>query len=192
VAGNRALILDRDGVINVDHGFIHRVEQFEFIAGIFELARFATGALGWPLIVITNQSGIGRGLFGEADYEALTRWMCERFRAEQAPIARVYHCPYHPQHGIGRYRIEHPWRKPNPGMILQAAADFNLDLANSVLIGDRESDMEAAAAAGVGTRIRIDPTGAAPAPGVVVAYHTVCGLDEALAILRLQAAADGR
>jgi D-glycero-D-manno-heptose 1,7-bisphosphate phosphatase len=102
-----AAVLDRDGVINVDHGFIHRVEQFEFIAGIFELARYATGALGWPLIVITNQSGIGRGLFGEADYEALTRWMCERFRAEQAPIARVYHCPYQ-RSTVGRYRIEHP------------------------------------------------------------------------------------
>lgn len=182
----RALILDRDGVINVDHGFIHRIEQFEFITGIFELARFAA-SLGWPLIVITNQSGIGRGLFEEADYEALTRWMCERFRAEQAPIARVYHCPYHPDHGLGRYRIEHPWRKPNPGMILQAAADFGLDLAGSVLIGDRTSDIEAAVAAGVGTRIRLHPAGRVPEPETV-SHIVVSSLDEALVILRRHAA----
>jgi D-glycero-D-manno-heptose 1,7-bisphosphate phosphatase len=188
VAGKstRALILDRDGVINIDHGFIHRIEQVEFNAGIFELARFAAG-IGWPLIVITNQSGIGRGLFEEADYEALTRWMCGRFRAEQAPIARVYHCPYHPEHGLGRYRTEHPWRKPNPGMILQAAADFDLDLARSVLIGDRPSDIEAAVAAGVGTRIRLQPGGAVP--GSEMASHVVVtSLDEALTILRHQAA----
>ena len=150
----RAVFLDRDGVINIDHGYIHRIDQFEFVPGIFGLARFVSRELRWPIIVVTNQSGIGRGLFDEVAYEKLTCWMCERFLAEGAPIARVYHCPYHPVHGIGTYRTEHPWRKPLPGMILQAAADFTLDLPNSAIIGDRMSDIEAAVAAGIGTRIR--------------------------------------
>ncbi len=146
-------------MINVDKGYVGRVEDFEFLPGIFELARFAVHELGWPLVVVSNQSGIGRGYFDEAAYQRLTDWMCERFRAEQAPIARVYHCPYHPTHGIGAYRVDHDWRKPKPGMILQAAADLNLDLSRSVLIGDKFDDIEAAAAAGVPLRIRIDAQG---------------------------------
>ena len=136
-SGTPALFLDRDGVINLDKGYVGRVEDFEFLPGIFELARFAVHELGWPLVVVSNQSGIGRGYFDEDAYQRLTDWMCERFRAEQAPIARVYHCPYHPTHGIGAYRADHDWRKPKPGMILQAATDLNLDLSRSVLIGDK-------------------------------------------------------
>ncbi len=151
----RALFIDRDGVINVDHGYVHRIDQFEFIPGIFELARFVAGELRWPIIVATNQSGIGRGYFDENAYEALTRWMCERFDQEGAPLARVYHCPYHPLHGIGAYKADHPWRKPRPGMFMQAADDLGISLADSVLIGDRMSDIEAAAAAGIGLRIRL-------------------------------------
>ena len=85
-----ALFLDRDGVINVDRGYVHRADQFEFVPAIFELARFAANELRWPLVVVSNQSGIGRGFFGEDSYQELTRWMCERFAAEGAPIARVY------------------------------------------------------------------------------------------------------
>src|SRR5262249_61531286 len=125
------LFVGRDGVINVDHGYVHRPEQFEFVPGIFALARFWAGELGRPIVVVTNQSGIGRGLFDETAYAELTRWMCDRFAAEGAAIARVYHCPYHPEHGLGAYRRDHPWRKPNPGMILQAAADLGPDLAAS-------------------------------------------------------------
>lgn len=153
----RALFIDRDGVINIDHGYVHRIDQFEFIPGIFELARFVTGELGWPIIVATNQAGIGRGYFDEAAFETLTQWMCERFRQEGAPLARVYHCPYHAQHGVGAYKIDHPWRKPRPGMFLQAASDFGIILTDSVLIGDQMSDIEAAAAAGIGVRILLSP-----------------------------------
>src|SRR5262249_3604921 len=151
-----ALFLDRDGVINVDHGYVHRPEQFEFVPGIFELGRFWANELREPIIVITNQSGIGCGLFHEIDYADLTRWMCDRFAAEGAAIARVYHSPYHPRHGVGPYRRDHPWRKPNPGMILQAASDLNLDLGRSVIVGDKMSDIAAGAAAGVGLRILVD------------------------------------
>ena len=89
----RALFLDRDGVINVDHGYVHRPDQFEFIPGIFDLARFAANELRWRIVVITNQSGIGRGYFDENTYADLTRWMCDRFEAERTAITRVYHCP---------------------------------------------------------------------------------------------------
>lgn len=158
VGGGCALFLDRDGVINVDRGYVHRIEQIEFVPGIFELARFWC-ELGRPIVVVTNQSGIGRGLFDERAFAELTRWMCERFAAERAVITRVYHCPYHPEHGLGPYRRDHPWRKPNPGMLLAAAADLHLDLAASVLIGDKASDIVAAAAAGVGLRILLGAAG---------------------------------
>jgi D-glycero-D-manno-heptose 1,7-bisphosphate phosphatase len=190
-----ALFLDRDGVVNVDHGYVHRVDQFDFLPGIFELARFVVQDLRWPIVVVSNQSGIGRGLFDEAAHAALTAWMCDRFREQQAPIARAYHCPYHPEHGIGGYRCDHDWRKPKPGMILQAAADLDLDLSRSVLIGDRLSDIEAAAAAGIALRIRLDPLGTRTAPASPP-HHVVRTLPEALSILRdaqaLQAPEQGR
>jgi D-glycero-D-manno-heptose 1,7-bisphosphate phosphatase len=178
-----ALFLDRDGVINVDHGYVHRPEQFEFVPGIFELARFWTAELGRPIVVVTNQSGIGRGLFGESAYADLTRWMCDRFAAEGAAITRVYHCPYHPRHGVGAYRCDHPWRKPNPGMIVQAASDLGLDLARSAIMGDSMSDIAAGAAAGVGLRVlvgsrRIDAGAGVPS------HQVVADLASALALLR--------
>lgn len=145
----RALFLDRDGVINVDHGYVHRVEQFEFCAGIFELVR-AARERGYAIVVVTNQAGIGRGLYTEEDFQRLSSWMGQRFERERAPIDRIYHCPDHPDHGIGVYRRDSPMRKPNPGMLLQAAADLDLDLGASCLVGDRETDIEAALRAGVG------------------------------------------
>jgi D-glycero-D-manno-heptose 1,7-bisphosphate phosphatase len=153
----RALFLDRDGVINIDRGYVHRTEDFEFVPGIFELTRFVVQKLGWLVIVITNQAGIARGLYDEASYLRLTQWMCECFSARHAPIARVYHCPYDPEHGVGSYRLAHHWRKPLPGMILQAQIDFDLDLPNSTLIGDKISDIEAGAAAGIRLLMRINP-----------------------------------
>jgi D-glycero-D-manno-heptose 1,7-bisphosphate phosphatase len=178
----RALFLDRDGVINVDHGYVHQVDRFEFVPGIFALVRFWATELERPVVVATNQSGIGRGYFDERTYADLTRWMCERFAAEHAPIARVYHCPYHPQHGIGEYRRDHPWRKPNPGMFLQAASDLGLDLAQSALVGDRMSDIAAAVAAGIGLRILLRSN--AHEVGEDAACHAVDDLAQALALLR--------
>jgi D-glycero-D-manno-heptose 1,7-bisphosphate phosphatase len=148
----KALFLDRDGVVNRDTGYVHRVEDFVFVPPIFDLARRARGA-GYRLVVITNQAGIARGLYTEADYRALTAWMEARFAAEGAPLDAVYHCPYHPTAGLGRYRRDHAWRKPKPGMILEAERRLKLDLPGSILIGDRETDIEAARGAGVGTAV---------------------------------------
>lgn len=148
----RALLLDRDGVINVDHGYVHKPESFEFMPGIFEFCRGAQ-ALGYLLVVVTNQAGIGRGYYTEDDFAALTRWMLLRFAEASAPIARVYHCPTHPSAGLGHHRVDSPRRKPAPGMIFDARDDLGLDLARSALIGDKPSDVQAAYAAGVGLRM---------------------------------------
>jgi D-glycero-D-manno-heptose 1,7-bisphosphate phosphatase len=185
-----ALFLDRDGVINVDHGYVHRPDQFEFVSGIFELARFWTNELRRPIVVVTNQSGIGRGYFDERAYADLTRWMCDRFAAERAAIARVYHCPYHPEHGIGAYRRDHPWRKPNPGMIVQAASDLGLDLARSAIIGDTRSDIEAGAAAGIGLRILVASRPSKDDEGGP-SHEVVADLAQALALLRSRFAPNG-
>lgn len=179
--------MDRDGVINVDRGYVHRIDQFEFLPGIFELVRFWSGELRRPVVVVTNQSGIGRGLFDEAAFADLTRWMCARLAAERAIITHVYHCPHHPEHGLGHYRRDHPWRKPNPGMLLQAAADLGLDLASSVLVGDKASDMAAAAAAGVGLRILL---GASAPSEVLPCCERVPDLAAALALLRAREGAE--
>lgn len=151
-SGRRALFLDRDGVINVDHGYVHRPDQVIFCEGIFELVRAARVA-GMVVVVVTNQAGIGRGYYSEAQFETLSRWMRERFDEAQAPLDRIYHCPFHPEHGVGGYRRESDWRKPAPGMLLQAAADLEIDLPRSVLVGDNESDIEAGRRAGLRTTV---------------------------------------
>ncbi|CAN0431471.1 unnamed protein product [Discosporangium mesarthrocarpum] len=154
MAGPRALFLDRDGVINVDTGFVWQKEKFVFTNGVFESTRRAA-ALGYRLVVVTNQSGIGRGLYSEDDFRALSDWMCARFADEGVTIDRVYFAPTHPEHGIGRYRTDSPDRKPGPGMLLRAAADLGVDLEASALVGDRETDIRAAHAAGVPTKLLI-------------------------------------
>ena len=152
MSGNPALFLDRDGVINVDHGYVYRPEDFEFIDGVFELCRTARG-LGYLLIVITNQAGIGRGYYSEADYHLLTDWMRNIFSREGITVDGIYFCPYHPEHGVGEYKTDSGCRKPAPGMLLQAAIEHHIDLGRSVLIGDKESDIQAGIAAGVGLNL---------------------------------------
>ena len=147
-----ALFLDRDGVINQDSGYTHRIDDFVFLPGIFELCRHARAA-GWRIFVVTNQAGIGRGLYTEKDFLDLTQWMLTQFEAAGAAIDKVYFCPYHAEAAVGEYRRDSKFRKPNPGMILQARDEFSLDLAASVLVGDKPSDIEAGQRAGVGTNL---------------------------------------
>ena len=109
--------------------------------------------------------------------------MCERFEAEHTAIARVYHCPYHPLHGIGQYRRDHPWRKPNPGMILQAVSDLDLDPVQSAILGDKMSDIEAGAAAGIALRILVASHDAKESEGAP-SHEVVANLSEALVLLR--------
>ena len=153
-AQNKALFLDRDGVINVERDYVYRIADFEFLPGIFDLCQSAQEA-GLVPIVVTNQAGIGRGYYTEDDFQRITAWMLDQFRLRGIRIGRVYHCPFHPTAGIGEYRRESFDRKPNPGMILRARDDFALDLANSVLLGDKDSDLQAGRAAGVGHNLKL-------------------------------------
>jgi D-glycero-D-manno-heptose 1,7-bisphosphate phosphatase len=147
----RALFIDRDGVVNKDHGYVHRRDQFEFIDGIFELCREAV-ASGLDVVVVTNQAGIGRGLYSEDDFRRLTEWMQTKFIEQGAPVRAVYYCPFHPEHGIGFYKRDSADRKPGPGMFFKARDNLGIDLSASLMIGDRETDLLAASLAGVPTR----------------------------------------
>lgn len=148
----KALFLDRDGVINVNHGYVHSPRQTQWLPGIFELARSATLA-GYVLVVVTNQAGIARGYYTQAQFEEYTRWVHSRFAREGAPILATYYCPHHPQAGLGDLRVACACRKPAPGMLLRAIADYGIDPAASVLIGDSDSDIEAGKAAGIGRMV---------------------------------------
>lgn len=172
----KALFLDRDGVINLDVGYIWRPEDFIFQDGVFDACRRAQ-ALGYRLVVVTNQAGIGRGLFSEEEFQALTAWMCARFSDEGVAIARVFHAPTHPEEGIGIYKRESIDRKPGPGMLLKARDALGLDMAASALVGDRETDIEAAIAAGVGHKLLIDSP---EAPAQTKADAVVNSLAEAV------------
>lgn len=155
-----ALFLDRDGVINVDTGYVHRIDAVRFLDGIFDLARRARSS-GLARVVVTNQAGIAHGYFTEPDFARLMAWMRGRFAAAGAPLDGVYYCPHHPE-GRGAYRRACPRRKPAPGMLLQARDELDLDLARSVLVGDQERDIAAGRTAGVGTTVLLR-AGADPA-----------------------------
>lgn len=144
----RALFLDRDGVVNEEVGYLHRAEDVRFLEGIFSLCRTA-GRLGYRLVVVTNQAGIARGYYTEDDFERLMAWMREALRAEGVELDAVYYCPFHPEHGIGRYKREHEDRKPGTGMFRRAERELGIVLSESVLVGDRSSDIAAANAAGL-------------------------------------------
>lgn len=145
----KALFLDRDGVINIERGYVHSQADFVFQEGIFELCR-AAQSLDYVLVVVTNQAGIARGYYTEEEFLAFTDWMNGQFAEQQITIQRVYYCPYHPVHGIGKYKVDSPDRKPRPGLLLRAREDLGLDLASSILIGDTLSDVKAGIDAGVG------------------------------------------
>ncbi|MEY5038358.1 MAG: hypothetical protein RL472_1464 [Pseudomonadota bacterium] len=176
MTGRPALFLDRDGVINIDHGHVGTVDRWEFMPGIFELGR-AASALGLALLVVTNQAGIGRGLYSEADFHRLTDWMKAEFQAAGIVIADVYFCPYHPTEGIGHYRRHSEDRKPGPGMLLRAAHEHGIDLGRSAFLGDSETDMIAGRAAGVGRLILLSRHGADTA---TVADVTIGDVAEAI------------
>jgi len=143
-----AIILDRDGVINREDGYVHKADEFRFIEGVFDACREMSKA-GFRLIVITNQAGIARGYYTEDDFHHLTKWMLDEFRQHGIEIDGVYYCPHHPVHGVGDYRRDCDCRKPAPELILRAAREHSLDLRRSVLVGDKVTDIEAGRAAGV-------------------------------------------
>lgn len=150
----RALFLDRDGVLNVDHGYIARPADFDIMPGIEPLLRAARDK-NYLLIVVTNQSGIARGYYSAADYAALEAHMVATFADLGIAFDGIYHCPHHAEGIVPDLSIACSCRKPQPGMILQAARDYDIDLAGSILVGDKDSDIGAARAAGVGLAFQV-------------------------------------
>jgi D-glycero-D-manno-heptose 1,7-bisphosphate phosphatase len=170
----RALFLDRDGVVNEEVGYLHRPGEVRFVDGIFSLCKAAAG-LGYRLIVVTNQAGIARGYYTEEDFEALMEFMRIELRAKGVELDAVYCCPFHPEHGVGKYKREHEDRKPGTGMLRRGAREFGVELTESVLVGDRCSDVGAANAAGLRQAFLIRGTEAAECGGD---YLTVESLAE--------------
>jgi D,D-heptose 1,7-bisphosphate phosphatase len=143
-----AVFLDRDGVLNVDHGHVHDPAGFEWVPGAREAVKLVNDA-GLLAIVITNQAGIGRGLYTEDRFLAFSRWVDDRLAEAGAHLDATYHCPHHPTAGTGEYLTECDCRKPAPGMLLEAIRDWDVDAGASVMIGDKPHDLAAARAAGV-------------------------------------------
>ncbi len=152
--GRRALFLDRDGVINVDHGHVGTRDRFAWMPGALDAIRHATSR-GWHVFVVTNQSGVARGFYDQAAVRSLMGWIGDEARRHGGTVDDWRHCPFHPEAVVPAFRAVSDWRKPAPGMLLDLIRAWELDPARCVLIGDQETDLRAAAAAGVsGHRFR--------------------------------------
>ncbi len=173
-----ALFLDRDGVINIDHGYVFTRARWDWQEGIFALLQTAHRA-GYALVVCTNQSGIGRGLGTEAEFDRLMQWVRHELSLAGAPLAGVWHCPYHPEASLPQYAQEHEWRKPAPGMFLAAQASLDIDMAASIAVGDNPRDSIAAQAAGVGRIYRLGK-----APAAIAGEHIISNFGKILAYIK--------
>ena len=150
--GRPAAFFDRDGVLNVDKGYVHRVADFEWIEGAKEAIRYLN-ARAYAVIVVTNQSGVARGYFQEKDVLALHDWMGHQLGELGAWIDAFYYCPTHPEGTVEPYRCSSEFRKPAPGMILQAISELGIDKSRSFMIGDKPDDLIAATRAGIRGRL---------------------------------------
>ena len=137
----KTIFLDRDGVVNKEINYLHKINDFEFIDGIFSACHYFE-TLGYKIIIITNQSGISRGYYNELEYQALTNWMLSQFKVNRVEILDIFHCPHNPKEKC-------ECRKPKPGMFLKAQKKHNIDMENSWMIGDKEVDITAANSAGI-------------------------------------------
>lgn len=181
-APRQAAFLDRDGVINRDRAYVSRWEDFEFVPGAVDAMRRLKKA-GYALVVVTNQSGIARGYYSEAQYQALTAAMQQALANAGAAVDAVYHCPHHPKGKVAELAIDCDCRKPAPGMILRAAKELNLSLPDSILVGDKPSDIEAARAAGVGRAYIVQSDNAESTTGLAGADAAHADLQSCVAAL---------
>ena len=152
--GKAAVFLDRDGVINVDTGYVYEVDDFQFIDGVID-ALLKLKQKGYLLVVVTNQSGIARGYFTEDQFMNLTEWMDWSLADRDVDLDGIYYCPHHPQGTVEEYRQVCDCRKPHPGMLLSAQEFLHIDMAASYMVGDKIEDMQAATAANVGTKVLV-------------------------------------
>tara|TARA_X000000368_G_scaffold407766_1_gene387579 strand:+ start:6159 stop:6701 length:543 start_codon:yes stop_codon:yes gene_type:complete len=139
---NKILFLDRDGVINFDKGYLYKYEDLEYIPGIFDLCLYLTKKLKFKIIIITNQSGIGRGFYSEEKFHRLMKKIINDFKKRKIKILNYYFSPYYSKSSKKKYRSTKNFykRKPNPGMVLEACEDYDIDIKKSVFIGDQKSD----------------------------------------------------
>ncbi|WP_144209009.1 D-glycero-beta-D-manno-heptose 1,7-bisphosphate 7-phosphatase [Shewanella donghaensis] len=151
---NKAVFLDRDGVINIDKGYVHLVDDFEYVEGVFE-ACLTLKEMGYMIVVVTNQSGIARGMYSEDDFHHLTEWMDWNFADKGVELDGIYYCPHHAEKGLGDYKQDCDCRKPKPGMLNSAAEFLEIDMSQSIMVGDKADDMRAAKAAGIPTAILV-------------------------------------
>ena len=149
-----AIFLDRDGTLNVDHGYVHEIDNFEFIDGTIEALQ-ALKKMGFALVLVTNQSGIARGMYSEDQFMQLTEWMDWSLADRDVDLDGIYFCPHLPDAKVEAYRQQCDCRKPQPGMLLSAQQELNIDMAASYMVGDKLEDMQAALAAGVGTKVLV-------------------------------------
>lgn len=150
---NKALFLDRDGVVNIEKDYLYKIDDFEFIDGIIELCKHFQ-LKGFKIFIVTNQSGIARGYYSEDDFDKLSTWMLEEFSKNGIEILKVYHCPHHPD-----INGACSCRKPNAGMLMKAKKEYNIDLINSIIVGDKERDIEAGINAGLKETYFFDESG---------------------------------
>ncbi len=147
---NKALFVDRDGVINVEKNYVHTVDEFEFIPEIFGILKKYQDE-GFLIIVVSNQAGVARNYYTEKDVKIVNNWMVHKLKEKGITIREVYYCPHHPD-----FTGDCECRKPRPGMILKALEKYNIDPEKSVLIGDKETDILAGRNAGIGTNLYIN------------------------------------
>lgn len=177
-----AAFIDRDGVINVERDYVWKPADFELLPGVPEaLRRFADH--GFALVVVTNQAGIAKGRYTEADYERLTNHMRSLLEAQGVTFDGVYHCPHHPHGSVERYQRVCDCRKPAPGMLLRAAHELQLDLARSVMVGDKTSDTDAGRAAGVRSTVVVESGHALADDAILHADHRCASLVAASVLL---------
>ena len=145
---NQALFLDRDGVINIDFGYVHKISECHFRPEIFKVMQAAM-LKKFFIIIVTNQSGIGRGYYNHQDFKILDTYIYNEFRKRGITVLQTYYCPFHPTYGIGHYRKTSWCRKPSPGMLVEACNKYNINPRFSLMIGDKKSDQSAAFCTGI-------------------------------------------
>jgi len=179
---NKAVFLDRDGVMNVDTGYVSHSDDFQFIEGVIEACQ-KIKEKGYLLVVITNQSGIARGYFSEDEFMTLTEWMDWSLADKNVDLDGVYFCPHHPDKGIGDYKKACDCRKPQPGMIHSAVEHLDIDVSQSILVGDKISDINAGKNAGIATNILVRTGKEITDEGEALADHVLDSLTDVIALL---------